>query len=162
MPSINRTKASKSQLETLVSFSERKNTNKEHFDLITAIPMITKNDASFKIEKIANKPTLPMEIYNFNKKISEDPNVFLDQMDKNQQIYDQVIDWKIEKFKKHVTANEWADATIIYIDISSYHKFEQEIKLSEEQLKLIKLHKQKADTWINSMTIVKATKTLER
>lgn len=139
----NRKEASKSQVATLVTLSEQKNTAKAHYHIMTIAHEISSSDASYEIQRLSSKDmkVLPKWDYLTNRKITEDPNHFIDKIkDKEIQATEAGYAWRLRNFQEAINEKDWPRAAICYIELKNSKEFQEDTELYEETKRKLEIY----------------------
>lgn len=138
-----RKEASKSQVATLVTLSEQKNTSKAHYHIMTIAHEISSSDASYEIQRLSSKDmkVLPKWDYLTNRKITEDPNYFIDKIkDKEKQASEAGYAWRLRNFQEAVNEKDWPKAAICYIELKNSKEFLEDTELYKETKRKLEIY----------------------
>lgn len=122
-----RKEASKSQMETLITMSEQRNNPRDHYVIMTIAHEMASSDASYEIQRLKEMKVLPKWDYITNRKITNDPNYFVNEIKKKEkQASEAGYAWRLKEFMQAVSDKNFATAAICYIELKNIKEFEED------------------------------------
>lgn len=128
--SVNRKPASPKQVSSVVSISELKNTNEEHFKIVSCMKSMSASQASFELGRFAMVRELQTrKVFEVNQRITEDPSYYLNEMANNKDaVQESIYHHLTKKFDEGIEKNDIALAALAYIDLKEHEKFKRRLE----------------------------------
>lgn len=129
---INKKQASKAQVETLLKYSETRNSPAEHYQIMCMVTEMSASVASYEIERLKDLKVLPKWDFVTNMKITRDPNYYTTQVKKNEQAANEAsYAYRLKEYMQAMADKNANTAAIIYLELKNVKEFEEDVKMSE-------------------------------